>query len=227
MAKKHIGKRFDPELVERFDKMCEEFPTPDACLTTMLACTEESAFTPAKPSQTVASVEDILTLVQCTDEEKEMVQHALAESVIPWKRLLRTAIVAEARSRTTYAKKFDDLDLSDAKARQHVRGAGFVRCREVLDDVMAANRDATSLSGRYYITPSFFKKYGGVSPGMAIRFCETCAAEIAEHNRAMGFQDARQGKIHNQYVYKGSMKNRESDDDEGSETDRESNDDEK
>src|SRR5215467_6675256 len=113
MAKKHIGKRFDPVLVEHFDKLCERFPTPDVCLTFMLERADqpqsERADPPqserAEPSQLVSSLADILTLVQCSDDEREMIEQAASQSVIPWKKITRTGIVAEWKLRTTYAKK--------------------------------------------------------------------------------------------------------------------------
>jgi len=202
MAKKHISKRFEPALVERFDKACEQFATPDACLTAMLKKVEQP--------QTIATVDDILTLVQCSEDEKTLITQALSQSIVPWKRLLRTAIVAEAKSRTKYAVKIEGLDLSDAKARQHIRGAGFARCRKVLDEVIAANTRATTLSGKRYIAATMLSKLGGVSPAMAIRFCEDLADEIAEHNRAMGFVSPEQGRTHNQWVYRGSIDERRS-----------------
>ena len=196
MINKRIGKRFTPALVARFDALCEQFPTSDACLSSLL----DRANHAPSVAPSVSTVVDILTLVQCTDEERAMVEQALASSVVPWKQLFKTALLAEMRSRLKYAKKFDDLDLSDAKARHHIRGAGFARCREVLDQVIAANKNASTPAQRRYISPNLIAKLGGgISPALAIKFCQIYLDEIGAHNRAMGFFGINQGQIHNQW----------------------------
>lgn len=196
MAKKHLHSRFDETVLTRFHEKSASFASADEYLTWLMNRAEKAQEEP------VSDLDAILTLVHCLDDERFLIEKAFAESVVPWKRLVKTALLAEAKHRLTAAKSMEDLDLSDAKARQHVRGAGFARCREILDRLIAANERATSMEGKRYITRSLITDQAGVSPAMAIRFCEACAEEIAEHNTRMGFTSAREGQTHNQYRYK-------------------------
>jgi len=203
MINKRIGKRFTPALVARFDALCEQFPTSDACLTALLDAHAASQAQPQAQAQVheLHTPYDILRVLECTEEQWELIERAMETTSFPWKAMFRVALLAEAKNRFTYAERLATVDLSDAQARQHVRGAGYARCREILDQVIAANNTATGPEGRRYIAAKLISKLGGVSPAMAIKFCEVCADEIREHNHRMGFDTAEAGRRHNQWVY--------------------------
>jgi hypothetical protein len=197
MAKKHLTARFDETVLNRFTKASEAFSSADAYMTHLLDTAEK-----AEASSPLATVADILALLECPHEESALIERALKSSLVPWKVMFRTALVREAKSQLTSAERMKDLDLSDPKARHLVQGAGFARCREILDGLIATNNAARTLEGKRYITRKLIMDEAGVSINMAIHFCKVCADEIAAHNKAMGFGNPEEGRRHNQWVYK-------------------------
>jgi len=205
VVKTHLTQRFDEDVIDRFEKVVAQFPDANAALASLLNRSEEPQ--PPPQPQELHTADDIMRALECTDDQRELIERTINTTNFPWKPMFRVGIVAEAKNRFTYAERLATVDLSDAQARQHVRGAGYARCREILDGVMAANNSATMPAGRRYITAKLISKLGGVSPAMAIKFCEVCADEISEHNRAIGFSNPEEGRRHNQWIYGKPTKN--------------------